>query len=67
VSNFSKHSVYKIYENAFSGPVVVRGGQTDGHGGSMVACIYCQRQVLVVVVVVAAAAVVVVVSDGKYK
>jgi hypothetical protein len=62
VSNFSKHPVYKIYENAFSGPPVVSGGQTDGHGESMVTCINCQRQVLVVVVVV-----VVVVSGGKYK
>jgi hypothetical protein len=64
VSNFSKHPVYKIYENAFSGPPVVNVGQTDGHGESMVICIYCQRQIVVVVAVVV---VIVIVFDGKYK
>jgi len=59
VSTFSKHSVYKIYENAFSGPPVVSVGQTDGHGESMVTFIYWQRQIVVVVVVV--------VFDGKHK
>jgi hypothetical protein len=60
VSNFSKHPVYKIYENAFSGPQVFSVGQTDGHGESMVSCIYCQRQMIVVVVEV-------VVFGGKYR